>query len=103
MTAFALPTPILLGVDVGTSDSKVQATKSPANRSRRYERRRSSPSRLGEAPAASWPATASGKEATGMSSPARQTFLAHEGPRRLDNLVQVIDGRARPYTEVTAR
>ncbi len=43
------------------------------------------------------------KEAIGMSSPARQTFLAHEGPRRLDNLVQVIDGRARPYTEVTAR
>ncbi len=43
------------------------------------------------------------KEAIGMSSPARQIFLAHEGPRRLDNLVQVIDGRARPYTEVTAR
>ncbi len=38
-----------------------------------------------------------------MSRPARRTFLADEGRRRLDNLVQVIDGRARPYTEVTAR
>ena len=43
------------------------------------------------------------KEAVGMERPARQAFLADEGKRRLDNLVQVIDGRARPYTEVTTR
>ncbi len=43
------------------------------------------------------------KDAVGMSRTARQSFLADEGQRRLDNLVQVIDGRARPYTEVTAR
>ncbi len=43
------------------------------------------------------------KDAVGMSRPERQAFLADEGRRRLDNLVQVIDGRARPYTEVTAR
>lgn len=43
------------------------------------------------------------KEAVGMDRPARQAYLADEGKRRLDNLVQVIDGRARPYTEVTTR
>ncbi len=43
------------------------------------------------------------KDAVGMDSQTRQAFLADEGKRRLDNLVQVIDGRARPYTEVTAR
>jgi tagatose-1,6-bisphosphate aldolase len=43
------------------------------------------------------------KDAVGMSRPQRQAFLADEGKRRLDSLVQVIDGRARPYTEVTAR
>ena len=43
------------------------------------------------------------KEAVGMDRSARQAYLADEGRRRLDNLVQVIDGRARPYTEVTAR
>jgi len=43
------------------------------------------------------------KEAVGMDRARRQAFLADEGKRRLDNLVQVIDGRARPYTEVTAR
>ncbi|WP_196073326.1 DUF2090 domain-containing protein [Nakamurella alba] len=40
------------------------------------------------------------KEAVGMSRPERQEFLGNEGRRRLDNLVKVIDGRARPYTEV---
>jgi tagatose-1,6-bisphosphate aldolase len=43
------------------------------------------------------------KDAVGMTEPARRSFLADEGKRRLDNLVQVIDGRARPYTEVSAR
>ena len=43
------------------------------------------------------------KEAVAMDRPARQAYLADEGRRRLDNLVQVIDGRARPYTEVTVR
>jgi tagatose-1,6-bisphosphate aldolase len=43
------------------------------------------------------------KETVGMERSARQAYLADEGKRRLDNLVQVIDGRARPYTEVTAR
>ena len=43
------------------------------------------------------------KDAVGMEVTARRSFLADEGRRRLDNLVQVIDGRARPYTEVTAR
>ena len=43
------------------------------------------------------------KEAVGMDRPTRQAYLADEGRRRLDNLVQVIDGRARPYTEVTTR
>lgn len=43
------------------------------------------------------------KDAVGMDRPTRQAFLADEGKRRLDNLVTVIDGRARPYTEVTAR
>jgi tagatose-1,6-bisphosphate aldolase len=40
------------------------------------------------------------KEAVGMDRPTRQEFLANEGRRRLDALVKVIDGRARPYTEV---
>lgn len=43
------------------------------------------------------------KEAVGMSRPERQAFLADEGRRRLDNLVAVINGRARPYTEVVSR
>lgn len=43
------------------------------------------------------------EEAVGMDREARQAYLADEGKRRLDNLVQVIDGRARPYTEVTTR
>ena len=43
------------------------------------------------------------KDAVGMEVTARRSFLADEGKRRLDNLVQVIDGRARPYTEVTVR
>jgi tagatose-1,6-bisphosphate aldolase len=43
------------------------------------------------------------KEAVGMDRRTRQAFLGDVGKRRLDNLVQVIDGRARPYTEVTAR
>lgn len=43
------------------------------------------------------------KDAVGLDRETRQAFLADEGKRRLDNLVQVIDGRARPYTEVTAR
>jgi tagatose-1,6-bisphosphate aldolase len=40
------------------------------------------------------------KEAVGMSRSERKEFLGNEGRRRLDNLVSVIDGRARPYTEV---
>jgi len=40
------------------------------------------------------------KEAVGMGRPTRQEFLATEGRRRLDKLVKVIDGRARPYNEV---
>lgn len=40
------------------------------------------------------------KEAVGMDRRARQEFLSTEGRRRLDELVKVIDGRARPYTEV---
>lgn len=40
------------------------------------------------------------KDAVGMSRPDRQAFLADEGRRRLDNLLEIIDGRARPYTEV---
>ncbi|SDO52064.1 tagatose 1,6-diphosphate aldolase [Nakamurella panacisegetis] len=43
------------------------------------------------------------KDAVGMDQVTRKAYLADEGRRRLDNLVQVIDGRARPYTEVTAR
>ena len=43
------------------------------------------------------------KEAVGLERSARLIYLADEGKRRLDNLVQVMDGRARPYTEVTAR
>ena len=42
-------------------------------------------------------------EAVGMDGAAPTAYLADEGKRRLDNLVQVIDGRARPYTEVTSR
>lgn len=38
------------------------------------------------------------KEAVGMERTARQQFLAGEGRRRLDALVQVIEGRARPLT-----
>jgi len=34
-----------------------------------------------------------------MSRPDRRGHLAGEGKRRLENLVQVIDGRARPFTE----
>lgn len=42
------------------------------------------------------------KEAVGMDSPTRQSFLADDGRRRLDALVAVIDGRARPYSEGAA-
>ena len=40
---------------------------------------------------------------TGSMTRAGQACLTGGAQRRLDNLVQVIDGRARPYTEVTAR
>jgi len=40
------------------------------------------------------------KETVGLSQPERKDYLASEGMRRLDNLVQVIDGRARPFTTV---
>jgi tagatose-1,6-bisphosphate aldolase len=43
------------------------------------------------------------KDAVGMDQKTRTSFLANEGRRRLDNLVQVIDGRARPYSEVIVR
>lgn len=44
------------------------------------------------------------KEAVGMDIPTRQKFLSDEGRRRLDALVAVIDGRARPFAEaVTSR
>ena len=39
------------------------------------------------------------KDTVGMSRPDRRGHLAGEGKRRLENLVQVIDGRARPFTE----
>lgn len=42
-------------------------------------------------------------QAVGMGHPARPAHPADEERRRLDNLVQVIDGRARPYTEVTTQ
>jgi tagatose-1,6-bisphosphate aldolase len=40
-------------------------------------------------------------EAVGMPRDQRQAFLGDEGRRRLDECVSVIDGRARPFTEVT--
>lgn len=40
------------------------------------------------------------KEAVGKDRPDRRAFLADQGRRRLDVLVEVIDGRARPYQEV---
>ncbi len=43
------------------------------------------------------------KDAVGMDRVARQAFLADEGRRRLEKLVQVIDGRARPFTEVVKK
>ena len=42
------------------------------------------------------------KEAVGMGRQERRSFLSDVGRRRLDDLVQVIDGRARPYTAVAA-
>ncbi|GGM10843.1 hypothetical protein [Nakamurella endophytica] len=42
------------------------------------------------------------KEAVGMGREERRAFLSETGRRRLDDLVKVIDGRARPYTEVVA-
>jgi len=38
-----------------------------------------------------------------MDQQPRMALPADEGRRRLDNFVQVTDGRARPYTEVTTR
>ena len=40
------------------------------------------------------------KEAVGMDRSARREFLGGEGKRRLADLVEVIDGRARPFTAV---
>lgn len=40
------------------------------------------------------------KDTVGLSHPQRQAYLAGEGMRRLDNLLDVIDGRARPFTDV---
>jgi tagatose-1,6-bisphosphate aldolase len=40
------------------------------------------------------------KETVGMDRASRRTFLADQGRRRLDDLVAVIDGRARPFTAV---
>lgn len=40
------------------------------------------------------------RETVGMERPARRAFLADEGRRRLDALVAVIDGRARPFSQV---
>ncbi len=40
------------------------------------------------------------KDTVGLSQPERKTYLASEGKRRLDNLVQVIDGRAIPFDRV---
>lgn len=42
------------------------------------------------------------KDAVAMDEPERRSYLAGEGRRRLENLVEVIDGRARPYTSVTS-
>jgi tagatose-1,6-bisphosphate aldolase len=39
------------------------------------------------------------KEAVGMGAEERRSFLASEGRRRLDGLVAVADGRARPWKE----
>ncbi len=41
------------------------------------------------------------KEAVGMGREQQQAFLASEGLRRLEGLVQAIDGRARPWTEAS--
>lgn len=40
------------------------------------------------------------KDTVGLSQPDRQTYLASEGKRRLDNLLQVIDGRATPFDQI---
>ncbi len=37
------------------------------------------------------------KDTVGLSQSDRKAYLADEGKRRLDNLLQVIDGRARPF------
>jgi len=42
------------------------------------------------------------KEAVGLSRSEGQEFLSDVGRARLEKLVQVIDGRARPYTEVVS-
>ena len=43
------------------------------------------------------------KDAVPLDEPARRAYLAGEGRLRLENLVEVIDGRARPYTSVSPR
>ena len=43
------------------------------------------------------------KEAVGLSRSEAQEFLSDVGQPRLEKLVQVIDGRARPFTEVTSQ
>ena len=40
------------------------------------------------------------KDTVGLAQPERQAYLASEGKRRLENLVQVMDGRARPFTDL---
>jgi tagatose-1,6-bisphosphate aldolase len=41
------------------------------------------------------------KDTVGMDRPSRQAYLADEGKRRLEGCLQAIDGRARPYTEIS--
>ena len=41
------------------------------------------------------------KDTVGMDRPGRQAYLADEGKRRLEGCLQAIDGRARPYTEIS--
>ncbi len=40
------------------------------------------------------------KDTVGLPQAERQSYLASEGKRRLENLVTVMEGRARPYTEL---
>ncbi|GAA2010910.1 DUF2090 domain-containing protein [Nakamurella flavida] len=41
------------------------------------------------------------RETVGMTRPDRQAYVASEGRRRLENCVQAIAGRARPFTDFT--